>query len=51
MFAVGTSECLVDARLDTAFRLATHCCQLGHHEISGALEHPLFAKRERFDIA
>nr|AUN37846.1 hypothetical protein [uncultured bacterium] len=44
MFAVGTSECLVDARLDAALRLATDCCQLGHYKIAGTLEHPLFAK-------
>jgi hypothetical protein len=51
MFAVGTSECLVDARFDAALRLATHCCQLGNYEVTGTLEHPLFAKRQRFDIA
>jgi hypothetical protein len=51
MFAVGTSECLIDARFDVALGLATHCCQLRHYEITGAFEHPLFAKREGFKIA
>jgi hypothetical protein len=48
MFAVGTSECLVDARIDVALGLATHSSQFRHYKITCAFEHPLFAERKGF---
>jgi hypothetical protein len=51
MFAVGTSECLVNARLDTAFGLTADRGQLRDDKIAGTFEHSLFAKRKRLEIA
>src|ERR1700687_1357596 len=42
---------LIDARLDVAFRLAADGSEFGNHQVAGPLEHPLFAKRKRFDMA
>ncbi len=44
-------QCLFDARLDVAFRLAADGSEFGNHQVAGPLEHPLLAKRKRLDMA
>src|SRR5688500_80166 len=34
VLSVGCGECLIDARFDIALRLATHCCQLRHYQVT-----------------
>ena len=51
MFGLRTRECLVDTRLDVAFRLAADGCQFGNHKVSRTFEHTLFTEREGFEIA
>ena len=47
----GLCQCLIDARLDVAFRLTADGSEFGDHQIAGPLEHSLLAKRKRFDMA
>lgn len=51
MFGLRTRECLIDTRLDVAFRLAADRGEFGNHKISRTFEHTLFAEREGFEIA
>src|SRR5712692_1144202 len=51
MPGAGLHQCLIDAGFDVALRLATDSGQLRDHQIPRPLKHPLFAERQRLNLA
>jgi hypothetical protein len=51
MPGAGARQSLFDARLNTAFGLATDGGQFGDDQIARTLQHPLLAKTERLKVA